>query len=460
MKLFTKSREQNVELGIMERMAYMSGNVGIAFINTIIASFLLFFYTDVLFLNAGILGTIILASRLFDGITDIIMGLIVDRTFSKQGRGRAWIIRMCVPYAVSGILLMLVPTSAPEMIQYIYVFITYNLCNAVCLTAVYVPYNAMSVNLTSNTKERGIISVMVMVGAVVGTLIVQSTVDAATTALGGDVRAWRIVIAVYALCGLLCHLFCIACTRERCIPSTSAQEEVPHVDIKLELKALFANKYWLLAIGSVFFGLFSTSILGGAGMYYAKGVLGDTAYYASFANVMAVTQLFFLFVAILFVPRIGKRNIILIGMGIITLAALFQGIFPPSLTSAVIFAGLKGIGAGFAGAVFYALVADTIDYGEWKVGQKAEGVGMSAVTFATKIAQGLSTVLLGWIIDFGGYDGAALTQTNRAVFAVNSAFNFIPAFCCGCVVVIMLFYDLDKKFPDIQKELEDRRNMN
>ena len=305
-----------------------------------------------------------------------------------------------------------------------------------------------------------IISVMVMVGAVVGTLIVQSTVDAATTALGGDVRAWRIVIAVYALCGLLCHLFCIACTRERCIPSTSAQEEVPHVDIKLELRALLANKYWLLAIGSVFFGLFSTSILGGAGMYYAKGVLGDTAYYASFANVMAVTQLFFLFVAILFVPRIGKRNIILIGMGIITLAALFQGIFPPSLTSAVIFAGLKGIGAGFAGAVFYALLADTIDYGEWKVGQKAEGVGMSAVTFATKIAQGLSTVLLGWIIDFGGYDGAALTQTNRAVFAVNSAFNFIPAFCCGCVVVIMLFYDLDKKFPDIQKELEDRRNMN
>ena len=252
------------------------------------------------------------------------MGPIVYRTFSRQGRGRAWMIRMCVPYAVSGILLMLVPTSAPEVIQYIYVFITYNLCNAVCLTAVYVPYNAMSVNLTSNTKERGIISVMVMVGAVVGTLIVQSTVDDATTALGGDARAWRIVIAVYALCGLLCHLFCIVCTRERCILLMDTQKEVPHVDIKLELRALLANKYWLLAIGCVFFGLFSTSILGGAGMYYAKGVLGDTAYYASFANVMAVTQLVFLFVAILFVPKIGKRNIILIGMGTITLAALYR----------------------------------------------------------------------------------------------------------------------------------------
>lgn len=460
MKLLTRSKEQNVELGMVERLAYMSGNVGIAFINTIIASFLLFFYTDVLYLNAGILGAIILASRLFDGVTDIIMGLIVDRTFSKHGRGRAWLIRMCIPYAVSGILLMLVPANASEAIQYIYVFITYNLCNAVCLTAIYVPYNAMSVNLTSNTKERGIISVLVMVGAVVGTLIVQSTVDAATTALGGDAMAWRIVITIYALCGLLCHIFCIICTRERCIPVVEAQNEKPHVDIKLELKALFTNRYWLMAIGCVFFGLFSTSILGGAGMYYAKGVLGDTAYYASFANVMSITQLVFLFVAIIFVPKIGKRNIILVGMGLISLSALFQGFLPPSLPSAIVFAGMKGIGAGFAGAVFYALVADTIDYGEWKVGQKAEGVGVSAMTFATKIAQGLSTVLLGWIIDFGGYDGAAQVQTESAVLAVNSAFNYIPAFCCGCVVVLMLFYDLDKKFPAIQKELEARRKTN
>lgn len=195
-------------------------------------------------------------------------------------------------------------------------------------------------------------------------------------------------------------------------------------------------------------------------MYYAKGVLGDTAYYASFANVLSITQLVFLFVAIIFVTKIGKRNIILIGMGLITLSALFQGFLTPSLSSAIVFAGAKGIGAGFAGAVLYALVADTIDYGEWKVGQKAEGVGVSAMTFATKIAQGLSTVLLGWIIDFGGYDGAAQVQTENAVLAINSAFNYIPAFFCGCGMVLMLFYDLDKKFPAIQKELEERRKTN
>lgn len=457
MKLFTNSDAPNASLGIIEKTAYTSGNIGIAFINTIISSFLLFYYTDVLFLNPAVLGTLILVSRVFDGVTDIIMGMIVDRTFSKLGRGRAWVIRTCVPYAISGILLMMVPQDASEIIQYIYVFITYNLCNAICLTAVYVPYNAMSVNLTSNTKERGIISVLVMMGAVIGTLIVQSTVDSATKALGGDVRAWRMVITVYAICGLICQLFCFFFTKERCVPQVDVRNGKPHVDTKLELKALFGNKYWLIAISCVFFALFSTGMLNGAGMYYAKGALGDTAYYASFSNVFAISQLFFLLISIFLSRKVGKRNTILAGMLVMVLASAVQGFLPAALPTAVLCAALKGIGAGFSGGVAYAFVADTIDYGEWKVGQKSEGVGMAAITFATKIAQGISTVLVGWIIEWGGYDGSLALQSGKAVLAVNAAYNFVPGICCVCVIVLLLFYDLDRKMPQVQKELEERR---
>lgn len=458
MKLFTKSDDPNTSLGMVERAAYTTGNIGTAFINTIIASFLLFYYTDVLYLNPTVLGTIMLVSRIFDGVTDMLMGLIVDRTFSKLGRGRAWLIRMCIPFAISGILLMTVPTGATEMIQYVYVFITYNLCNAICLTAVYVPYNAMSVNLTANAKERSIISVCVMMGAVVGTLLVQSTVDSATKALGGGPAAWRTVITVYAVIGLVCHLICFFFTKERCLTTTEAGENKPHVDIKLELKALFANRYWLTAVACVFFALFSTSVLGTGGMYYAKAILGDTAHYASFANVMAITQLLFLFVSIVVSQKAGKKNTMLAGMLSIAGASFVQGLLPASLTTAMLCAGLKGIGAGFAGGIFYALLADTIDYGEWKVGQKAEGVGMAAMTFATKIAQGLSLVLIGWILDGAGYNGDAAVQTDNALAAVNAMFNYIPGVCCATVVVLlMIFYDLDKKMPQVQKDLESRR---
>lgn len=457
MKLFTNSNDSNATLGVVERVSYMTGNVGIAFINTIIAAFLMFYYTDVLYLNAAVLGTIMLASRIFDGITDLIMGLIVDRTRSKHGRARVWILRMCIPYAISGVLMMLVPMGAPDTIQYIYVFLTYNLCNAICLTAVYVPYNAMTCNITNNVYERGLLSVFVMLGATIGTLIVQSTVDAATKALGGDARAWQIVVAIYAVCGLACQLICFVFTKERCTAVNESEGDKVHVDFGLEMKALFGNKYWLMAIATVFCALFSTAMLGGCGMYYAKGILGDTAFYASFANVMAISQLIVMCISFLFVKKMGKRNMMVIGLALVTVNALLQGLLPASLMMATVFAAGKGIGGGLAGAVLYALVADTIDYGEWKTGQKAEGVGMAAMTFATKIAQGITTVIIGVLITRGGYDAMAVTQSSKAVFAINAGFNLIPAIACAIACVLMLLYDLDKIYPKIQKELAERR---
>lgn len=457
MKLFTRSDEPNAKLGVIERSSYMIGNAGTAFINTIIASFLLFYYTDVLFLDPRILGIIILVSRIFDGITDLIMGLIVDRTFSKHGRGRVWLLRMCIPFAISGILLFFVPNEAAETIKYVYVFITYNLCNAIFLTAVYVPYNAMTCNMTNDQYERGILSIFVMLGAVIGTMAVQSTVDTATKALGGGPTAWKIVISIYAVIGLICHLICFFFTKERYVPIVKEGEGNPKVNFKLEMKSLFANKYWILAILAVFFMLFSTSMLGSGGMYFAKGVLGDTAHYASFANVMTITQMVLLCGSFLIMKKFGKRNMILAGLVLIVGGTILHGLFASSLTMALVCSAIKGIGAGIAGGVIYALVADAIEYGEWKTGERAEGVGMAALTFATKIAQGFSTVLIGWLIAWGGYNAEAMVQSEKAVSTLNFMFNFVPAICCALAAVCMAFYGLDKIYPTIQKELAERR---
>ena len=296
MRIFTKSMKPDTDLGIAERMSYMFGNVGTALINTIVATFLMFFYTDVMMLNAGIVGSILLVSRVFDGITDIIMGMIVDRTKSKHGKARVWILRMCIPYAISGIFLVCVPGNATALIQYIYVFLSYNLCNSIFLTALYVPYNAMTCNITSNPYERGVLGVFVIFGATIGTLAVQSTVDAATKALGGDQRAWQIVIFIYAVCGAILHLICFFGTKERCISNHPGEK----IHFKEEMRALFTNKYWIMAVFTMLLVMFFTAFTGSAGIYYAKGVLGDTAYYAVFANVMSIVQIITLCVA--FVP--------------------------------------------------------------------------------------------------------------------------------------------------------------
>lgn len=457
MKLLTKSNDPNASLGIIERTAYMSGNIGIALVNTIISSFVMFYYTDVMMLNPGVIGMIMLASRIFDGVTDLVMGAIVDRTHSRHGKSRVWILRMCIPYAISGILMCSVPGNAVETLQYIYVFITYNLCNAVCLTAIYVPYNAMTCNITSNQYERGLLGVFVMFGATFGTMLVQSTIDAATKALGGGPRAWRIVVAVYAVCGVLLHLFCFFFTKERCGVTEDSAEKKENIPLKQELKALFTNQYWIISVVSIFLVMFFTYFSGNAGVYYAKGVLGDTGYYASFANVMSIAQMLTLFVVFIPMKKLGKRNTMILGLSMMTAGCFIQGIIGDSLTVTQVCGALKGIGGGLSGGAMYGLIADTIDYGEWKSGLKTDGIGMAAVTFVTKIAGGFTGVIIGWMLKVGQYDAEAAVQSAKAVMSLKLLFIWLPCIFCGVGTLLLCFYKLDKIYPEIQKDLAERR---
>ena len=325
MKLFTNSNSPDTSLGVVERTAYMSGKAGISFINAVISTFLMFYYTDVMMLNAGIIGILLLISRIFDGFTDLVMGMIVDRTHSKHGKARCWVLWTCIPYAISGVLLVCVPAGAPEIAQYIYVFVTYNFCNSICLTAIYVPYNAMMVNMTTNPYERGLLGVFFMLGTTAANLIVQNTILRATDALGGDERAWQIVVAIYALAGLILHLFCFFFTKERV---KDANTEHKKINIKLEMKAILKNKYWLLGMGSTFFTLLFTSLFGSAGVYYANGVLGDSNAFSNIASAMSVFQLIFVLVAFIPMKKIGKRNTAIIGIGIISAAFAAQIVLP------------------------------------------------------------------------------------------------------------------------------------
>ncbi|MBQ9610970.1 MAG: MFS transporter [Lachnospiraceae bacterium] len=457
MKLLTRSDAPDASLGVVERSAYMLGNVGTAFVNTIIASFIMFFYTDVMFLDAKIIGSILLVSRILDGVTDIVMGMIVDRTHSRHGKGRVWVLRTCIPYAISGILLVCVPAGASSLIQYVYVFITYNLCNAICLTALYVPYNSMTSNMTNNPYERGILGVFVMAGAVIGTLAVQSTVDAATKALGGGQRAWQIVILVYALAGLLLHLICFALTKERCGNDENQESSEEKLSVKEELGSLLKNRYWVIAIVFIFVCLFATAILGGMGMYYAKAALGDTAYYARFANAISITQVISLCGAFILLKKVGKRNTMLIGISCMVAGCLFHLLSGTNVTMITIASGIKGFGAGFAAAGLYGMVADTIDYSDWKFGVRPVGVGSAGTTFATKIANGFSVVLIGWIIDASGYNPAAAVQSEETIRAISLGYTGIPMICGILGIILMCFYTLDKKYPVIQQELMERK---
>ena len=135
----TKYNDPQAMLGWNERIGYGAGQLGMNAINAVLGSFLTIYFTNAALLDAGIIATIIAVSKVFDGISDLIMGNIVDRTKSRFGKARVWMMRMCIPFAVTTVLLFTVPSNWPDMAKYVYVFIFYNLVNAVCYTAMLVP---------------------------------------------------------------------------------------------------------------------------------------------------------------------------------------------------------------------------------------------------------------------------------------------------------------------------------
>ena len=155
--LTTKHDDPNGKLGWGERLAYGSGGFAFNMINGIIGSFLTIYFTSAAGLNAGIIATILAVSKVFDGISDLIMGRLVDNTNTKMGKARVWLLRMCIPFAVSTMLLFYVPAGFPDMVKYVYVFLIYNICNAVCLTGMLVPFYSMVGLITADSYERGLL---------------------------------------------------------------------------------------------------------------------------------------------------------------------------------------------------------------------------------------------------------------------------------------------------------------
>ena len=191
---------------LFERFCYGCGDFGCNIIYTAMSAFLLFYYTDYAGVSAAAVGTIMLISRVFDGVSDIIMGMIVDRTRSKYGKARVWMLRMCVPFALAGILLFSVPTSLGSTAKLVYVFSTYNLVSTVVYTAINVPYSSLNALMTQDPYERSVLSIFRNLLATAGTLLINLVTLPLVEFFGDNAAAWTKTFAVLGVLAVVAFL--------------------------------------------------------------------------------------------------------------------------------------------------------------------------------------------------------------------------------------------------------------
>ena len=403
-------------------------------------------------------GTIMMISRVFDGISDIIMGVIVDRTHSRFGKARPWILRMCIPFAISGILMFSVPASWSSTPKLVYVFITYNLVSTVIYTAINVPYSALNALMTQDPYERSVLSIFRNLLATAGTLTINTFTLPLVEYFGNNASAWTKTFVVFGFVSIAAFLCTFFGTKERVRANEAGEQKVEeNVPFVTGIKALFQNKYWIMMTGMLALFFLMYSINGGATVYYAKDILGDKNLVSTINGIFNIVQILGMFFIAMLVKKFGKRNVFSLGLilDIIGMLVLnFLGGFMPVI---VVSSVIRGIGNACGGATMWAMVSDTIDYGEWKTGYRTEGLVNSACSFGYKIGNGIGSALLGVILEVGGYVGNAAAQTASALTSIRICFVWIPIAVYACGLIIMKFYHLDKEFDGILADLKARK---
>lgn len=434
------SQKEN-KISFWERFSYGCGDLGCNIIYSAMSAFLLFYYTDYVHVNAVTIGTIMLLSRIFDGVTDLIMGVIVDRTKSKYGKCRPWILRMAIPFALAGILLFSVPSGLGKTTELIYIFITYNLVSSVVYTAINVPYATLNALITQDQYERSVLSIFRMILATTGTLLITNLTLPLVKFFGNNLSAWTKTFAVFGVLAVIVFLITFTGTKERVVPAKETkQEKVPFLK---GISLLFQNKYWIMITVTLVFIFINYSLNGGAAVYYAKNILHNEDMVGTMNLIANLVQIGVMFFTAFIIKKIGKRNMLIIGAVIYGIGFALFGFVGTNMAGIVTACVLKGVGNAGISSCMFAIVSDTIEYGEWKTGYRTEGLINSASSFGFKVGNGLGSAILGWVIGAAG-----------AGFGSKITFIYIPALLCLGQVLVMWFYKLDKEYDGIIESLE------
>lgn len=453
-KLINTPKIYKEEIGLGEKLAYGCGDLASNLVMVLTGTYITFFYTDALGLNVGIVGSLILISRFFDGVSDIFMGFIMDKTKSKHGKARAWMLWLAVPFGVCTAMLTMVPQMG-DFGKYVYVFVSYNVVTTFLYTAINIPYGALNSLMTRDQAQRETINVFRMTMAQIGGLIINAFTLPFVNAVGGSTNqsSWMIVSSVYGLLATLLFLLCFFKTKERV---DAVSEEDRKIGFIKTLKLMLKNDAWLIICAIWVVNILGMALGMGVGVYYAKYILHNEAYFGFLAVIQQGVSIVCMPAMMPFVKKYGKRNVAFVGTIISLIAQLLIIVNPASFTWLIVCNVVKGIGSAPLMATLFAMMADSIEYGHWKTGVRIEGTLYSATTFGAKVGGGVGMVVATTVLGAAGYNGALAVQSESALAAISNLYVYGPIIFLVIVPILYWFYKLDKQYPQVIAELSER----
>ncbi len=449
-------------LKLSQKIAYGTGDVAGNSSYTLLSSFILIYLTNTVGLNSGIIGILMMVSKIFDGFTDVIFGVLIDRTKSKLGKARPWMLYSQIGVSACLFLLFTIPAGSQTM-QYVYFFIFYTAFNAIFYTANNISYGSLVALITKNVNERVQLGSFRLIFALLTNIVVSSVVMDLVQKFGGGSSGWRAVALIFAVLSMAINTFSCFMVKEVPMEENEATEQDTNrkqakIGFVQAGKYLLTNKYLVIILLYYLCTYIMGGITQGAGVYYMTYILGD----ASLLGTFTMAQMFPMALTAVATPflvkwfkgmwKVNTAGYILNAVfGIVFIFAALNKNIP--LMLGLVF--IRGLCSGPMNGTLNALIAETSGniYRLKKV--RMEGMMYSCSSFGVKLGGGIGSAVCGWLLEAGGFDGMASVQTQGALNMIQSMYVFIPVALSIVMAVLASMLNVEKANQKWDEEHRD-----
>ncbi len=470
------------DITLREKIGYGFGDAASSMFWKIFGMYALFFYTDVLGITAAAAGTMFLIARVWDSFFDVAVGILADRTKTRWGRYRPYLLWFAIPFSVMGAITFSVPGFG-DTGKLVFAYVTYSLMMLV-YSLINVPYASLLGVISSNSQERNVLASYRMsfafIGSFVTFMLLQPLVDgyakifdSATAELSKNAEhaistapiGWTLAVASIGLLCTILFFFCFKWTKERVI-QIKQEQAIEKGMIRKDLKALLKNVPWWILVATGLAALLFNAVRDGVAIYYFRDYV-KSDYSMSFTG-WDITTIYFLIgqaanlLGVILAPRLslkfGKKRTYMVAM---MLAGIFSVIFffiPNNIAWIFILQSVISVCAGYVFPLLWSMFADIVDYHELKTHRRTSGLIFSSSSMSQKLGWALGAALTGWILFLFHYNHDLALQSAETIFGEQLMISILPAFCCLLALVGMAFYPLtEKKVNEMAVELKKRR---
>ena len=433
------------------KIGYGSGDIGGNVVYAFLTFFVMIYLTDSVGLNSGIIGTLMAVAKIFDGISDVIFGSLIDKTHTKMGKARPW---MLWPYFGCGVCLFAIfaiPTSWGKVAQYAFFLIFYVMLNAVFYTANNIAYSALTALVTKNENERVQLGSIRFIFAFTTSTIIQAITFGLVDYFGNDAAAWKIVALIYVMIGIISNTISVLSLKELPEEENNTKKETSAPAEKYSLREavglLIKNKYYLLILG-IYLLTQLYSAFTGVGTFYMTYVLGDANLLGKFATALNIPMIIGLLLVPTVVAKLGGMYRINYSGYLVATVARFLVIvaaYMDSVPMMLAFTAVASLGMCPLQGDLNAVIASASDYTYLTTGKRIDGTMYSCTSLGVKLGGGLGTAVSGWLLAASGYiKGGAVAQPDSVITMLNVMYLWLPAIFCALVTFLLIQLNVEK----------------